>query len=143
MPAGSFQEKRRVEGEGGRERKCCSEVSVPSGEIVGRLRSVVRAVLVEVGGVDGGAYGGYDGGSDGFGAESLEVESVEPAMLADVLHPSASAAESLVGRLATELLDEDDGVLGHLAGELEGVDALEDEVVGAHGIGGGEGAECR
>lgn len=41
-----------------------------------------------------------------------------------------------------EFLDEGGSVAGDVARELDGVDALEDDVVGLHGIGSGEGGRA-
>ena len=59
-------------------------------------------------------------------------------MLLDVPDSSLLVAQPLRGVVPAELLDELLGAAGDVAGEVDGVDALQDDVVRLHGVGAGE-----
>ena len=60
-------------------------------------------------------------------------------MLLYVPDAALLVAEPLGGVVPAQLLDELAGAPGDVAGEVDGVDALQDDVVGLHGVGAGEG----
>ena len=60
-------------------------------------------------------------------------------MFLDVAYFALLVAESFGWIVAAEFLDEGRSVAGDIAGEIDSVDALEDDVVRLHGVGSGEG----
>jgi len=60
-------------------------------------------------------------------------------MLLNVPDSALLVSQPLGGVVPAQLLDELSGSTGDVAGEVDGVDALQDDVVRLHGVGAGEG----
>ena len=59
-------------------------------------------------------------------------------VLLDVTDAALLVAEPLGGVVPAELLDQLPGAAGDVPGEVDGIDTLQDDVVGLHGVGAGE-----
>lgn len=60
-------------------------------------------------------------------------------MLLNFTDSTALVAQSFRWIISAQFLDESTGIAGDVPGELNGVDTLQDDVVGTHWIGSGEG----
>ena len=110
------------------------EGEIPSGEIVHRLEIIVIGILVEIAEIRVVFDDRYIRGFDGLGSETLPAEALEPLVLGDVLDAAALIAEPIDGVLATQPLDEHGRDFGNLAREVDGLDALQYDIVGVHGV---------
>ena len=70
---------------------------------------------------------------------SKNKQSNSPSVFLDVENAVLLVSEPLCRVVPAQLLDELAGAPGDVAGEVDGVDALQDDVVGLHGVGAGEG----
>ena len=123
-------EKRKRE----RKKRKISKAQIPTSEIVLWIGFVLVRIRVEVAHVLVVLELGHVGRLERAVAQLLPAEALEPLVLLYVLDAAALVADAVDRVLLAEALDERRGCLGYAARKVDGLDALQNDVVGGHGI---------